>query len=163
MKLSAVALRRYGGIAITGLLAATTSCAPPALADPLTRDRIVREMIGARDGIVMLANPGTCAFTPVLSAELSAMAAVSGRPVVVRFFGIHNDSATLESVRSDLNLTVPASIISRNAAEHDVWVPEGGPPTLLVVRAGKVVVVAYGGPALSPYRWATPLIASAIP
>lgn len=125
------------------------------------RDQVVQRLIGSRNGVLILANPGNCAFTPNLSRLLQSIADSTGRTVAVALFGIRDDEETLARVRADLKLTVPVTIEAQDDLTHDALLSPDGPPTILVLRNGKVGVVGIGTPALSPASWVIPLLSYA--
>ena len=54
------------------------------------------------------------------------------------------DSASHVAVRNDLALSLPSALISADEATARFGIPEGGAPTLLVLKRSELVLVARG-------------------
>ena len=138
-----IALAALG--AATALVAAM--CAPiraPGTVDAAAEALAVREALGAPNGIVIGFNPATCAFGTGLGLQHERIAREARLPALVILYGITLDSAAHLAVRNDLALSLPSVLISAEEATARFGIPEGGAPTLLVLKRSELVLVARG-------------------
>jgi hypothetical protein len=112
----------------------------------------------SRDGAVLAINPATCGFDSGDVPALVAVAEAAGMPLKVIFFGVAGDSITHLRIRSDLNVIVPSEVIGEGEAEARFQVPNGSVPTLWIVRAGRVVMIAHGSALTRTERWLPPFL-----
>ena len=149
-------VRRAGAslTAAASLVAAACWVVPSSrTVDGATREKELRAALGAPNGIVIGFNPATCAFGTGLGSQLEQIARDARLPTLVVLFGIRVDSASHSAARNDLALKVPSVLITSEEATERFGIPEGGTPTLLVLKRSAVVLVAQGSALANMSEW----------
>lgn len=107
----------------------------------------------AQSGVILLANPGTCALSVSHLARLAKAASAVGVPVRILFFGVENSPLVLDRLVADLQVESPARVVSVGVARAHFGVPVGGLPTVIVVRRGEIAARVFGVAALNAGDW----------
>lgn len=136
-------MRAAAAILVCGAMA--VACGPASgrvagigAARTTDRETVLRGLLHARSGVLLVADPADCSIGRALVGQLNALAKQARLNVHVAFVGVSRDPVQHTAIRKDLGLEVPSTIVDMQAIRDATGLQSATVPFAVVVGNGRV-------------------------